>query len=207
MKYRVFVFLHLFLLIQLLGLFPQNANCQSGDLLRGEIDARTFDFMYFVPVESGNLITIQHLNKPDKSSNNWQINQYASNFKMMKTQGFKTPNDYKILDYYQDKDSLLHFFFGNSTSANQFIYLKYNYINSKYSSSITNSNPRVDYEFFQVLDQNQFIAGVKNPSVAANFGQFFYYFTIFPMITGSKVYSVPPVLSYRDDVWPSLKIF
>ncbi|MBN2747107.1 MAG: hypothetical protein JXR34_10310 [Bacteroidales bacterium] len=198
MKHLVLFLSHLFLLIQLIGFLPKNANSQSGDLLRGEIDARSFDFMYFIPMEDGKLITIQHLDKPNKSKHNWQINQYSSSFKLIRNQSFETPSGYKVLDYFDDHDSLLHFFFGNSTSTNQFIYLKYNYLNSHLTRSITNSNPRVDYEFFQVLDQNQFIAGVKNPSVAASFGQFLYYFTIYPMVTGSKVYSVPPVISYRN---------
>lgn len=167
---------------------------QDGKLLRGEIDAKEYDFLYFIEIRNYGLITIQHQKTFGKSMQQWELGHYSVNLKKIKSFPFHTKPGYVLLDYFDDNDSVLYAFFGANGGNSRLEVLRFNYKQGLIEKSKIENFDKISYDFFNVLNQTHFIAGVKSPSFGANLGQFFYSLTLVPLFTGSHVYSVPPTL-------------
>lgn len=182
--------------------FIPNFNwAQEIELLRSEIDAKTYDYLYFIPLKTNSLITVQHFSKAGNSSNQWELRLYSYNFKKKDSKIINTTSGYELIEYYDDEDSIFYAFFGGEGNSNRFEVIKYNYLNGKISQSKTYNDQRISYEKFDIINNIQFISGLKSPSVGAYIGQLFYTLTLVPIINGSKVFDVQPsvLIKFPDD--------
>jgi hypothetical protein len=183
--------------ISLTGLFLlifSFSEVKAQELLRGEIDSKEYDYLYFIPIRENGLISIQHKNHFSGSTEGWLLSHYATSLKQKHQLSFETRSAYTLLDYFDDQDSLVYAFFGATGANGRIEVVRFNYKSGSLRKSQIVNTKHISYDYFNILGQNHFIAGVKNPSAGASFGQFFYTLTLVPIINGSKVYSVPPTL-------------
>jgi hypothetical protein len=187
--------------------FPPKLSAQDSQLLRNEIDAKTYDYLYFIPIDAKGLITIQHKIRSSDKQDEWILEHFNTNMKPFITHGFSLTSGYKLLEYFDDEDSLFYAFFGSSTGSYRFEVIRYNYISQKISVTKKYNKQNASYDFFDVLENNQFVAGIQNPKTIDNIGQLFYSLTIVPIFTGSKIYSSPPTLLVFNEVGTKSMVF
>ena len=184
-------FIPLFLLIS-------SASAQKGGLLRGEISSKDYDFIYFIPLSENGLMTIEHSLKFRTSTDNWEINLYSKNLQHLQHKKFTTGPGHKLIEYYDDKDSLFYGFFAEKGGSRKYEVLKFNYLNGKVSKIVSFGDSRMSYEHFDMVGSTQFVSGIRNPNSGAYFGQALFTLTLVPVIWGIKIYNEPVQIFYND---------
>lgn len=185
------------LVLFFLTVVVERAFPQSNRLLRGEINAKDYDFLYFIPVGENGLITLVHYAKFRSSHDFWRINLYSENLNLLHQRDFQTGPGHKLIEYNDDKDSILYAFFAEKGGSSKYEVLKYNYKKDKIKITVAQGDAGSSYEHFDVLGKAYFVAGIKNPSALAYFGQVLFSFTIVPLFTGAKIYKAYPKIFYN----------
>lgn len=175
-----------------------NSKAQENNLLRGEISAKDYNYVYFIPIGEEGLINIMHQKKYHSSSTSWEIQHFSKNLQKKDAQEFSTDIGFKLQDYYLEGDSVFYGFFAESGGSRKFQIFRYNI--PKRTIKIINglAENRAGMERFHSLNGVQFISGLKYPSPLAYLGQVAYSLTTIPFWTGSKVYSIKPQIIRFD---------
>jgi len=171
---------------------------QQEKLLRGEINSKDYNFIYFVPLNEKGLLTIEHSVKFRASSDNWEINSYSKNLIHLKQKKFTTGPGHRLIEYYDDQDSLFYGFFAEDGGSRKYEVIKYNYLNGNTSKVVSYGDNRMNYNHFDMMGSTQFVAGIRNPNSGAYFGQALFTLTLVPLIWGTKIYKEPANIFYHN---------
>lgn len=165
-------------------------------ILRGEILVKDVESVSFVPIGENGLITLAKLEKNKATDGNWEISCFDINFKLKWKTLYKTPSYSELLKYQLDKNNKLHLFFSDGTELfNSFTLVTINLFKGEIENSSTLSLGKFSVNSIDVLNNNTFVTGTSSPGFFSQLGQVFFTFTLVPIITGAKIYSVKSVIS------------
>lgn len=177
-----------------------SAVAQHGSLLRGEIDSKDYDFIYFIPIRDDGLLTIKHGVKFRSSDDNWELDHYSKNLNHLNNHKFLTGPGHKLIEYFDDKDSLFYGFFAEENGSRKYEIVKFNYLTGKISKSISYGDNHLSYQHFNILGSTQFVSGIRNPNSGAYIGQALFTLTLVPVIWGTKIYKEPAQIFYKNTI-------
>ena len=186
--------------------FSFAVSSQGGRLLRQEIDAADYDFLYFIPLEERGLLTLQHSVHFKSGNDFWEINRYSKHLKLLDKTKFTTGPGHMLIEYDDDGDSLFYGFFAEKEGSRKYEIIKYNYLSGKLSKITGAGESRTVCKHFDVVGKTGFVAGIKEASAGAYFLQTLYSITLIPAFTGSKVYDIQPQIFYNSTSGKSGKI-
>jgi hypothetical protein len=186
------------ILFGILLLISALSQAQQGGILRGEIESQPYDFMYFLPVGKPGLIALLHKNRFAGNSDFWEIRQYSTQLKLVYKKEFTTGPGRKLIDYKQDKDSLLYAFFATESGGSRFEVVRYNYLTGRIETLKVKSIEASNWTAFDKAGKTWFATGTTNPGAGAYFLQGLYSLTIYPLVTGSKAYKIIPTVLWKD---------
>ena len=174
------------------------ANAQQGDLLRGEINSKDYNYLYFVPISENGLLTIAHSVKFNTKGDNWKMELYSKNLNHLQSKEFTTGPGHKLIEYFDDTDSLFYGFFAEENGSRKYEVIRFNYLTGSLSKSTSYGDSHLNYEYFDVVGSTQFVAGIRAPNSGAYFGQALFSLTLVPIILGIKIYNEPPQIIYLN---------
>ena len=163
--------------------------------LRGEILAKEIDYVNFVPIGELGLIVFGHSEEVKNKRDVWKIECFDNTFKLKWKKEFLCLKNMQIVEYTFSSDSIIDAFF-SSTSFGYYDYTKIrlNIFTGAYTSFDYSGEKNIEIDHFNVLKNTVFISGIQKPGFLSYVGQFFYTFTIYPIFSGSKIYSIRPVV-------------
>lgn len=176
--------------------------------LRGEIPAKDIDYVNFVPIHQNGLVVFGHSENHKDGKDIWYIEMFDKNFIALWKTEFSCQRYLQLVEYTLMGDSILDGFFSNNrTQQTSYTKIHLNLKDGKISSYSYSGEKNFDLYNFKSIQNNSFVAGLKEPGLGAYIGQFFYNFTLYPLFTGDKIYSVKPKIVYFNEITKTGKTY
>lgn len=176
--------------------FILNAQDNQERILRGEILVKDVESVSFIPIGEDGLITLAKLEQNKTSHGNWEISCFDTNFKLKWKSLYNAPSYSELVKYQLDGKKLLHLFFNDGTDLySDATIVSINLAKGEIENTNTLSLANFNISSIDVLNGNTFVTGSTSPSFFSQLGQLFFTFTLVPIITGAKIYSIKAVVN------------
>lgn len=176
--------------------------------LRGEIPAKDIDYVSFIPINQKGLIVFGHSENHKDGKDIWYIEMFDKNFNALWKTEFFCQKYLQLVEYSISGDTVLDgFFTNNRNTLITYTKIHLNLNNGEFSSYTFSGEKDFTLYEFKSFRKNNFVAGLQQPGFGAYLGQFFYNFTLYPLFTGDKIYSIKTKINFYNEFDKSQKSF
>jgi len=159
--------MRVFVLIGFMFLFGLELQAQNNNPMRIEVDSRTYEDVYGLPLDNGNFLILKSENRHSNNGVNWVLDLYDSSFKKKNSKKLLLPRGFTPVKYRINGDSILWLAYSEEGGAKgSFMLYRFNLHSGLMWSKYVKGSRKSVFSGFEIIGNRIIIFGEKIEDIA-----------------------------------------